>query len=173
MTTTYKIKPGAAVTSAQAGFLRKLAAEAGTPEVAEDALTRLDRAGVSAVIDQMVAAKKAAWRGAGAFDAPTTKEGYYQNEAGDVYVVKANKNNGHTSAKKLWFLDAADGDRLPRWTYEKGAVYRLEGMVPLTVDEMTRLSHYCGRCIICGRPLEDKTSVTRGIGPVCIKKLAS
>jgi hypothetical protein len=171
MTTTYKMQPGAEPTTKQADLLRRLAHELGKDmERADEILATRDRAGVSAIIDQLFAEQRAA-RPADAM--PQKTAGYYLDAKGDAFVVVPNKAKTRTYAKKLTFIGNVEGDQMPRWIYTPGAVYDLASLVKLTLDEAARLSHLCGRCIFCGRALEDPKSVNRGIGPVCIKKLAA
>lgn len=39
------------------------------------------------------------------------------------------------------------------------------------LGEVIEVLHH-GKCSVCGRPLKDAESIMRGIGPICLKKIA-
>jgi Family of unknown function (DUF6011) len=173
MTTTYKIQPGQPVRPAQADLYRRLATEAGRDaEYIDEVLATLDRAGVSARIDQLIAARRAA-SAAAPRTAPRTEPGYYQDADDDVFVVVKSRRSDRTYAKRLVIRHDVDGDARAAWEYMPGAVYGLEGLTPLTIEAAARLGHLHGICVICAKQLTDPASVERGIGPVCVKRLAA
>jgi hypothetical protein len=93
--------------------------------------------------------------------APTTEPGFYVHDD-NVYVVVYNKAKTNVYAKRM---NLATG----RWEYAAGAVKGLTER--LTVEQAAALGHLHGRCVCCGAELSDPESVTRGIGPVCAKRL--
>jgi hypothetical protein len=173
VTTTYAIKVGLPPSEKQANWLRQMGHELGVnADTIETALDTRDQAGISAMLDQYSAAVKAQRATARRTAAPTTEPGYYVDANHDVYVVVPNKAGTRTYAKKLVFTTDVDGDRRAHWDYVPGAIYGLEGLKVLTVEEAARLGHLHGFCVICAKALTDPKSVEQGIGPVCIKRLA-
>lgn len=91
--------------------------------------------------------------------------GYYLLD-GDAYtVVTARNGSGNTYAKRF---DLNAG----RWEYAPGAIRKLAGVQPMTLEQAKEFGHEHGWCAICGRTLSDPKSVEAGIGPVCAKKFA-
>jgi len=94
----------------------------------------------------------------------------------DVYIVKPNRQKTRLYAKRMVESttrlndegEAADVD----FEYCKGAMAFLREEHRMSVEEGKALTIRYSRCICCGRRLKVKTSVERGIGPVCIKYFA-
>jgi hypothetical protein len=95
-------------------------------------------------------------------------EGVYELD-GSFYAVRTSKND---RTRRYAYL-AVISDTSVRFEYAKGAVYRLADARALTVDEVEALSLQFSKCFLCGRTLTAKDSKARGIGPVCVKKIAA
>ena len=88
--------------------------------------------------------------------------GYYVLDA-DIYIhVKENRAKTGVYAERL-----VNG----KWEYVRGLVNDMSGARLMTEDEIAEFGHETGRCFICQATLTDPVSVTRGIGPVCKKRL--
>ncbi len=103
-----------------------------------------------------------------------TEPGVYKHD-GQVFVVKANRQKTRLYAKRLVEIGgerlAESGDTVHiDFVYEPGAIFALRPEDQMTVEDAKPLMVRYGRCIACGAFLKDRTSVERGIGPVCIKK---
>lgn len=102
--------------------------------------------------------------------------GVYET-AGEVYVVKYNREKTNLYAKKLVVV----GDGVARLTeagstvtaiefeYAPGAIRNIKLVDRMPIARAKELVTLYGRCIACGRNLKAATSVENGIGPVCIK----
>jgi hypothetical protein len=94
-----------------------------------------------------------------------------------VYVVVENKAKTATYAKRLVVTPGVPGvsRASAKWEYAPGVGKDLarDGLAPLTVQEAARLGHQHGVCVVCARGLTDPESVARGIGPVCVARLAA
>lgn len=89
--------------------------------------------------------------------------GIYQTEDGSVYRVQPSQGTGRLYAKKLVISGG--------WEYEAGAIYRLKSSQKMTLEEAMAFGVATGLCCVCGKFLSDPVSASRGIGPVCIKKV--
>jgi hypothetical protein len=102
--------------------------------------------------------------------ATKVEPGYYTLGAGyikEFYVVVETKDKQRTYAKQL-----VKTGKNWNWEYVRGAVSKLRGLTPLTLEKAAEWGRLHGQCIICQRALSDPESVQRGIGPVCAKKVA-
>ncbi|XAO35593.1 hypothetical protein SEA_MORGANA_159 [Gordonia phage Morgana] len=104
---------------------------------------------------------RATRRTTGTPDAPAP--GFYLHNE-QVYEVKLSKAD-RPYAKVL-------SETTGRFTYDKGAIYHLEGATPMTLAEAAAYGKRTGRCCVCGRTLTNPTSVEAGIGPVCSGRFA-
>lgn len=99
---------------------------------------------------------------------PNVGVGYYITAEQIVFcVVESKRNPGQTYAKRL--IISAVGRA--SWAYEPMAVKSLVGLSPLTVEKAAELGHAHGVCMVCARTLTDQNSASKGIGPVCAKRL--
>lgn len=98
---------------------------------------------------------------------PVTETGIYRNDKG-VYRVAKSRQSGNLYA--LRFVPDAP-TRSERFVYEKGAVFALTASDRLTLAQAVELGAQHGLCVVCGAELTDPTSIERGIGPVCAKKV--
>jgi hypothetical protein len=94
--------------------------------------------------------------------------GYYLLDGKTPCVVVLSKA-GQPYAKIL-VAPAKDSSKRARWDYERGAVFRLAGQTPLTVEQASEWGHLHGYCLCCGVPIDEPLSVKVGIGPSCVKK---
>lgn len=165
MNTATAIRPAAATTDKQAALIRKLAAERGV-----DIDVPQSRSTASRLIDWLFDQPRVA---PAANEAPKGAEPGYYVRADEVFVVVQNKAKTGTYAKRL-VIDDNGWRKSARWEYAPGTGRDLarEGLAPLTVEEAGRLGHLHGVCVVCCKPLTDPASVTRGIGPVCAKRLS-
>ena len=162
----------------QIGLIRRLAAERSANllqveqwDTLQDVLTGRE---------EWVAMHKASALIDALFDAPRNPApeaakaapGYYVRED-EVFVVVENKAKTGTYAKRLVVAKGWDGRTRAWWEYAPsvGRSLAAEGLAPLTADEVGRLGHLHGVCVVCCKALTDPESVTRGIGPVCRKRL--
>lgn len=114
---------------------------------------------------RMVSMKRAAAPHVAAADAPVSVVDGQTYRAPDgrtfhVYQGQA----GHLLAK-LW--DAAED----AFGYFGAATRLPAGLVKLTTEELQAFGRATGTCAVCMRHLTDDTSVARGIGPICARKL--
>lgn len=79
---------------------------------------------------------------------------------GYIYV----KANGEYSGKF-----SPDGTFTP-WNASPDTVANLTDVARDPLAKAVAHGHATGNCAVCGRPLSDSESVTRGIGPVCAKR---
>lgn len=111
--------------------------------------------------------------GTGVPDAALTP-GVYEVAAGEIYVVKPNRDKTRLYAKRLVVITS---DRLNdyderikiEFVYAPGAVLTLRPEDRMDVERAKALTIRYGRCIVCGHKLRRAQSVEKGIGPVCIK----
>lgn len=90
-------------------------------------------------------------------------EGQFNNDLIRVY----NKNNNQTQ-----FTISRNGFILPNPKC-KSIMPAIEIFTSFSNDPLKMMIHYgleTGECSVCGRPLVDTLSITRGIGPVCYEK---
>lgn len=97
---------------------------------------------------------------------PVTECGIYGNEDG-VFRVKQSKA-GRFYAERFVPDATSKGER---FSYERGAIYSLTPEHRLTLAQAVELGAQHGVCVVCGAELTDPTSIERGIGPVCAKKV--
>jgi len=81
------------------------------------------------------------------------------------YRVRWNQAKTHLYAVVI--IPTANGIRFGQ--FAKGAMSRLTHADMLTADQCEALSLAWGNCVMCGKGLTVKASVTRGMGPVCAK----
>lgn len=96
--------------------------------------------------------------------APEAPEPGFYLLGSEVYEVLLSRA-GRPYAKRL-------SEVTGRFTYEKGAIYHLQGAEPMTLAEAAAYGRRTGRCCVCGRTLTNETSVQAGIGPVCSRRFA-
>ncbi len=97
---------------------------------------------------------------------PLTECGIYRNDDG-VFRVKQSKA-GRFYAERF----VPDAERKSeRFSYERGAIYSLTPEHRITLAQAVELGVQHGVCVVCGAELTDPTSIERGIGPVCAKKV--
>jgi len=97
---------------------------------------------------------------------PVTECGIYRNDEG-VFRVKQSKA-GRFYAER--FVPHAER-KSERFSYERGAIYSLTPEHRITLAQAVELGAQHGVCVVCGAELTDPTSIERGIGPVCAKKV--
>jgi hypothetical protein len=96
--------------------------------------------------------------------------------AGEVYVVKYNREKTNLYAKRLVGLNYAGrvteaGTKIDiDFEYDKGAIFNITLNDRMPVERAKELTTLYGKCIACGIRLKAGKSVENGIGPVCIKK---
>lgn len=97
---------------------------------------------------------------------PVTECGIYRNDNG-VFRVKQGKA-GRFYAERF----VPDAERKSeRFSYERGAIFGLTPAHRITLAQAVELGAQHGVCVVCGAELTDPTSIERGIGPVCAKKV--
>jgi hypothetical protein len=109
-------------------------------------------------------------------DQPRVEPGVFENEHG-IFVVVENQERTGVYAKRMVELTPAQGDRVNekdeavriQFEYARGAIQHIREEHRMDVERGKELCLKYRRCIRCGRGLEVKESVERGIGPVCIK----
>ena len=81
----------------------------------------------------------------------------------DVFRVVISKSSGRPYAKRS----------LPQggFDYVPGAIYNLQASDRMTYQEACARGLATGYCCVCAKELSDALSVTRGIGPVCEKRM--
>jgi hypothetical protein len=154
-----------APTPKQLAFLARLAGERGlpTPDVR-------DRWDASAAIDDLMKIRPAPKPPT---DAPSVPDGRYALADADgtvrFYVVRSPQEGRWQG----WtFVDAMASD--DRWPI-KDRARKAEILTAIAADPMAALARFgqeIGSCGHCGRTLTDAESRARGIGPVCLSKLA-
>lgn len=140
---------------AQKNFIATLTAERVFDTIDIAALTKKD---ASAVIEALLNAPKKN-------SAPALEVGFYILE-NTVFRVVQSKQSTKRYAKRL---DITNGKGA--WIYSPGAMVALVNAQPLTLEIARAMGAHYGVCMICGATLTDETSVSQGIGPICIKKL--
>lgn len=155
---------GYSTTPRQAAFIRNLRAERGI----EDERMPFDGDAASLLITQLLATPRPIRAEAAPAFVPAGKQ-YFLHD-GAVYRTQESKA-GRVYAKRL-VIPTGDHKRAT-WDYDSGAIYRLQENEQLTIEQAARLGHLHGFCVVCGARLDDPESVQRGIGPVCVKRIAS
>lgn len=89
----------------------------------------------------------------------TYDPGIYARADGTIVKVQKTKDGERTYGKEL--------DEHGSWNYVPGA---LRNLTRLTAEEAKAYGHRTGRCCCCGRELTNETSITLGIGPICLAK---
>ena len=106
--------------------------------------------------------------------------GYYAVPDGDTRLKVRVSRPGENSKWHGWvFVDdgAYYGERNKYGSQRPGAMYRgkiveqLRAILDDPREASKRYGRLVGRCGVCGRHLEDETSVAEGIGPVCAGRL--
>lgn len=98
---------------------------------------------------------------------PVTECGMYRTDEG-VFRVRQSKNTGRLYAERF---DPTASTKSERYEYAKGVIFRLTASDRLTVEQAEELGSTHGVCCVCGADLTDPKSVSRGIGPVCAKRV--
>jgi hypothetical protein len=98
---------------------------------------------------------------------PVTECGIYRNDKG-VFRVKQSKSSKRFYAER--FVPNAES-KSERFEYDRGAIFSLTPEHRLTLAQAVELGAQHGVCVVCGAELTDPTSIERGIGPVCAKKV--
>ena len=93
-------------------------------------------------------------------------EGWYDLHGSIIKVQQAKYGSGRLYAKRL-----VEDDGGWRWRYESGLVNDLDDADRLSVEQAQKYGRLYGICVVCGRVLTDETSIERGIGPVCSRRL--
>jgi hypothetical protein len=102
--------------------------------------------------------------------AEAVEPGYF-TVGGDIWRVRKTKDGQRTYAVRL---DIVPGARKGTWEYVRGGIATVrEYGEPLTEAVASAFGLANGICAICAAELTDPVSVARGIGPVCIKKVAA
>lgn len=91
--------------------------------------------------------------------------GMYQID-GTMYRVQKSRETGRLYAKRL----DTDG-ATARFTYDPGAIYRLNPEQRMTREQAEQFGVETGICCVCAATLTDPKSIARGIGPVCAKRV--
>lgn len=108
-------------------------------------------------------------------------EGYYALDDKRYFV-----SHGSSHGKwKGWTFVATGSDYRSRRTFlmvnpngecgERATARGKEVYARLLADPVQAMidyGHITGTCAVCGRKLEDETSVAIGIGPICLRKMA-
>lgn len=193
MTATYAIRPGLAATDKQIGFLTKLhqqrqmSADMSTA-VAKmlDSPWKYDRKMFSTAIDRAVACppKQAAEAPTGpaqaapGLDLSSVPSGYYAVPGGDTRLkIKIDNVTEGRWAGYIFVRDAAAyghgqryGCQRPGQRYVGDITGQLAAIIANPRAASARYGQLTSTCGVCGRALEDKESVARGIGPVCASR---
>lgn len=142
-------------TEKQTAFIAKLAAERGV-EVPTPATKRA----ASAEIDRLMALPKVARTSTAKADPP---EGIHFLD-GEVFKVQEPRvNGGRRYAKRLTETGFEYVGRPANFS-------KLSESTLLSLEEAQEYGRLYGRCVVCGSPLTDETSIAAGIGPVCATK---
>ena len=160
------------MTTKQSDFLVRLVAERDTTQAEADleALRQHYREGqatskeASTLISWLLQSPKKA-------DTDITPGIYEAAESLLLYRAYLGQNSGKMLCKRVVFYAHA-GDLA--YEYAGAASRFLQGARRLTREEVAErtLSYGSGTCMICGRRLDDPTSVDRGVGPVCWENYA-
>lgn len=111
----------------------------------------------------------------------TMTPGMYQTDNGEIFKVQKSKQSGHLYAKHLQpiggtrMIAAGEnaGERVHfEFVYAPGAIQALRPEMALTMEAAVAFGIKYGVCCVCGAFLKDATSVEKGIGPVCRKRIA-
>ena len=97
---------------------------------------------------------------------PVTEPGAYRKDD-VIYRVKKSRMSGSLYATRL--VQTPSGDW--RFTYEPGLIRLISSSDRMTLTEAMAFGVATGCCCICGALLTDPKSITRGIGPVCAKRV--
>jgi hypothetical protein len=114
-------------------------------------------------------------------DLRTLPEGSYAVPSGTTRL-KVRIERGKPGSKWdgwIFVKDAAEYGQGRRYGNQRPGESEYRGAIGLELalicadpaQSMAAYGKLVGKCGACGRPLEDKESVERGIGPVCAKKL--
>jgi hypothetical protein len=151
-------------TERQRSFIQTLVTERQVPADIRKAIDSpaLTKGLASTVIDRLLSLPKAQ---AVPQDDPVTEPGAYRKD-GVIYRVKKSRMSGSLYATRL--DQTATG-----WSfvYEPGLIRRISPSDRMTLTEAMAFGVATGCCCICGALLTDPKSITRGIGPVCAKRV--
>lgn len=96
------------------------------------------------------------------------KSGFYYNN-GQTYRIRRTGSNANFEVS--YMVVPAPG-KTPMFVEAPYAIIKkLIFINPMSQQEVLDLSHQHKFCAICGRPIEVKESVERGMGPVCAERL--
>lgn len=141
-------------------------------EVMQDIQARVLRYGPKVFMSDkqvsMILASKAREASWAATPAPVLEPGFYLHD-GTIYRVQKSRTSGNLYALML-VVD--EDEHKGTFEYAPGATRRLAESDRLTAERAAELGQHYGLCVICGATLTDPDSVSRGIGPVCIRKVA-
>lgn len=123
-----------------------------------------------ALEDQRVYAAKVARDTALLERIPVTEPGMYRRN-GDVFQVIWNKSQTHLYANR--YVPTYVGGKLHKFefAYDKGAIFTLDAADRMTIAEVAELGKATHWCWVCHHKLTVQSSIERGIGPVCAKKV--
>lgn len=82
-----------------------------------------------------------------------------------IYRVK------RSEAGRLYAMELVVERGLPRFMYDRGAIFNLRPEHRMSVEEAAEHSRKIGACCVCGTTLTDPKSIARGIGPVCASRV--
>jgi hypothetical protein len=101
---------------------------------------------------------------------PVTEPGMYRRD-GDVFQVIWNKTQTHLYAQR--YVPTYVGGKLHKFefTYDKGAIFTLDAVDRMTIEEVSELGRDTGWCWVCHHKLTVQKSIAAGIGSVCARKV--
>lgn len=142
-------------TNKQTALISRLTAERGLPMPNLEGVTVQ---GASALIEELFATPRAAAAAAAALEV-----GMYRTADGSIYRVQASRETGNLYAKRLVVGVGFE--------YAPGAIRSLTAADRMTLEEAQAFGVETGICCVCAALLTDPKSVSRGIGPVCAKRV--
>lgn len=104
-----------------------------------------------------------------------TEPGMYRSADGSIFKVQRSQQGGLYAMR----LTPINGQRMSeindvvawKFVYERGAIRQLRATDKLTLEQAREFGIRYGVCCVCSTTLTDATSVARGIGPVCERRL--
>lgn len=88
-------------------------------------------------------------------------EGIYLNNLG-VFKIQETQA-GYLFAKKL-------NETTGKFEGAPGAVNKIQPQTKMSLEAAKHYGKLYGMCMVCGRILTDETSISLGIGPICLEK---
>ena len=106
----------------------------------------------------------------------TIETGMYQTPTGRIFKVQTSRQSGHSYAKELKIIGGQrlveTGERVSfEFAYAPGAIRMLAPDMRMTMEQAKTFGIQYGVCCVCAAWLKDATSVERGMGPVCRKRI--